>query len=213
MFDPIWMEIVQWRRKFICFLWKCKSWTVSSKLLLFENRSLDELNTTYLWVYLVVIQGNIEDFFRCFGLTSMFDRIYMEIVRWRRNCVYFLWKCKSCAVSWKLLLFENFHWSSWMRHIYGCTLSFFKTILRIFADVSVWPRCLVASIWKLCSEGEILFLFSENVSLVLYPENFYFLKFSHWKSSMRHIYGQPIPCCFSRQSSRFLPMFQFDHDV
>ena len=58
-------------------------------------------------------------------------------------------------------------WTSWMRHIYGYTLSVFKAILRIFADVSVWPWCLIASRWELRSEGEILFVFSENVSLVL----------------------------------------------
>jgi len=39
-------------------------------------------------------------------------------------------------------------------------------VLRIFVDVSVCPRCLIASRWKLCSEGEISFLFSENVSLI-----------------------------------------------
>ena len=75
MFDRIWMKIVQWRRNFICFLWKCKSFTVTWKLLLFKNLSLNELNATYLRVYLVVFQGSLEDFCRCFGLTSMFDHI------------------------------------------------------------------------------------------------------------------------------------------
>ena len=55
-----------------------------------------------------------------------------------------------------------------MRHIYGYTPSAFMAVLRIFSDVSVWPRCVIASRWKLCSAGEILFVFSENVCLVLY---------------------------------------------
>jgi len=37
-------------------------------------------------------------FCRCFGLTSMFDHIWMEIVQWRRNFISFLWKCKSCTL-------------------------------------------------------------------------------------------------------------------
>jgi len=42
---------------------------------LFKNPCLNELHATYLRVYLVVFQGSHEDFCRCFGLTSMFDRI------------------------------------------------------------------------------------------------------------------------------------------
>jgi len=49
-----------------------------------------------------------------------------------------------------------------MRHIYGYTSSFFKTVLRSFAVVSVWPRCLIAFRWKLCSESEIFFAFSSK---------------------------------------------------
>ena len=67
-----------------------------------------------------------------------------------------------------------FLWRSWMRHIYGCTSSFFKAVLRIIGDVSVWPRCLILSRYKLCSEGEILFVFSENVNLVRSPHAFCF---------------------------------------
>jgi len=62
---------------------------------------------TYLRVYLVFFQGSLEDFCRCYGLTSMFDRIWMEIVQWWRNLICFLWKCKSCTVTWKLLHFKN----------------------------------------------------------------------------------------------------------
>jgi len=49
-------------------------------------------------------------------------------------------------------------------------------VLRIFADVSVWPRCLITSRWKLCSEGEILFVLSEIVSLAVYAQALDFVK-------------------------------------
>jgi len=122
-------------------------------------------------------------------------RIFSDVSVWPRCLIASRWKL--CSEDEILFIFsENvslvlypesfyflkiFYWS-WMRHIYGYTLSVFKTFLRIFADVSVWPQCLIASGWKLCSEGEILFVFSENVSFVLYPQSFYFLKIFPWTS-------------------------------
>jgi len=81
-----------------------------------------------------------------------------------------------------------FPWTSWKRHIYGYTSSVFKPVLRIFADNSVWPRCLVACRRKLCDGGEMLFVFSENVSLVLQRHTFCF-----WKNVLNlPIFGRVI---------------------
>jgi len=91
-------EIVQWRRNFVCFLWKCKSCTLSSNLLLCKNLSQDQLRSDMFTGTPCRVSWQSWGFFRCFGLTSMFDRIEMEIVQWRRNFVCFLWKCKSCSL-------------------------------------------------------------------------------------------------------------------
>ena len=90
-------------------------------------------------------------------------------------------------VVWKII-----PWTSWKRHIYRFTLLVCKAVLRIFVNVSVWPRCLITSRWKLCGEGEILFVFSESVSFALYPQSFNFLLISLWTSWKRHLYGYTL---------------------
>ena len=133
-------------------------------------------------------------------------RIFSDVSVWPRWLIASRWKLCSegknifvfsenlCLVLYPESFFflKIFHWRSWMRHIYGYTLSFFKAVLRIFSDVSVWPWCFIASRWKLCSEGENLFLFSENVSLVLYPQTFTFWKSFPERVEKRHIFGYTL---------------------
>ena len=135
----------------------------------------------------------------------------METVQWRGILFVFYGNVSLVLYPESFYFLKIFLWASWMWHIYGHTLSFFKAVLRIFADVSVWPRCLIASRWKLCSEGEIVFVFSVNVSLVLYPQSFYLLKIFLWTIKKRHNYGYTLSVF--KESWGFLPMFRFDLDV
>jgi len=57
------------------------SCALSSKLLLFKNRFVNQFKAACLGAYLIGFQDGLEDFCRCFNLTSMFDLIYMEIVQ------------------------------------------------------------------------------------------------------------------------------------
>ena len=127
---------------------------------IFKNLSLNELNATYLRVYVVVFQGSLEDFWRCFGLTSMFDRIWMEIVHWSRNLICFLWKCKSCTVTWKLLHFKNLSLNESKSDMFTgipCQLSWqswwFLPIFRF--DLDDWSHLDGSVQWrKFCSHGK-----------------------------------------------------------
>ena len=101
---------------------------------------MNELKTAWLRVYFVGFQCSLEDLCRCFGLTSIFDRILIEIVQWRQNFLIIFWKCKSCTLSSCLFLLKhffksyNFPWNTscaWCGSLdFECCFSVWNTFSR-----------------------------------------------------------------------------------